>query len=125
VARLLRTPFFIICIAIFLHHYHKRTLISMASVTPPEPLTLAPKAPPNPNLEAATFAGGCFWGLELAFQRIMGVEATFAGIHKVPLPIQPINRSVAAILGMPSNDFKGVVFVDLPSEPSLQQIQSM
>lgn len=27
-------------------------------------------------LETATFAGGCFWGLELAFQRAKGVVST-------------------------------------------------
>ena len=33
----------------------------------------------DPNLAAATFAGGCFWGLELAYQRIPGVAHTAAG----------------------------------------------
>lgn len=32
-----------------------------------------------PNLTAATFAGGCFWGLELAYQRVPGVEYTAVG----------------------------------------------
>ena len=27
----------------------------------------------------ATFAGGCFWGLELAYQRVPGVEYTAVG----------------------------------------------
>lgn len=27
-------------------------------------------------LKKATFAGGCFWGLELAFQRATGVIST-------------------------------------------------
>uniref|UniRef100_A0A7S2S8B7 peptide-methionine (S)-S-oxide reductase n=1 Tax=Eucampia antarctica TaxID=49252 RepID=A0A7S2S8B7_9STRA len=31
------------------------------------------------NLEVATFAGGCFWGLELAYQRVSGVRYTTAG----------------------------------------------
>eukprot|EP01038_Epipyxis_sp_PR26KG_P012561 gene12561-16846_t len=29
--------------------------------------------------EMATFAGGCFWGIELAFQRVPGVVATEVG----------------------------------------------
>ena len=29
-------------------------------------------------LKRATFAGGCFWGLELAFQRAKGVVSTKA-----------------------------------------------
>jgi len=31
------------------------------------------------KLHVGTFAGGCFWGLELAFQRVVGVEATSVG----------------------------------------------
>lgn len=31
---------------------------------------LAPEAPSDPSLQLATFAGGCFWGLELAYQRV-------------------------------------------------------
>lgn len=33
----------------------------------------------DPKLKLATFAGGCFWGLELAFQRVSGVVETAAG----------------------------------------------
>lgn len=33
----------------------------------------------NPNLHIATFAGGCFWGLELAYQRVPGVAYTAVG----------------------------------------------
>lgn len=33
----------------------------------------------DPKLRAATFAGGCFWGLELAYQRVPGVAHTAAG----------------------------------------------
>jgi peptide-methionine (S)-S-oxide reductase len=33
----------------------------------------------RPDLHLATFAGGCFWGLELAYQRIPGVEYTAVG----------------------------------------------
>lgn len=31
------------------------------------------------SLKQATFAAGCFWGLELAFQRIPGVVSTSVG----------------------------------------------
>lgn len=38
----------------------------------------------DPNLEAATFAGGCFWGLELAYQRVPGVVYTAVGYSQGP-----------------------------------------
>eukprot|EP00927_Polykrikos_kofoidii_P076602 TRINITY_DN73667_c0_g1_i1.p1 TRINITY_DN73667_c0_g1~~TRINITY_DN73667_c0_g1_i1.p1 ORF type:complete len:466 (+),score=77.56 TRINITY_DN73667_c0_g1_i1:152-1399(+) len=39
---------------------------------------LAPAVAPK-GLEFATFAAGCFWGVELAFQRVPGVVATSVG----------------------------------------------
>lgn len=39
---------------------------------------LAPAKAPE-GKELGTFAGGCFWGLELAFQRVPGVESTSVG----------------------------------------------
>lgn len=33
----------------------------------------------DPHLHLATFAGGCFWGMELAYQRVPGVVYTAAG----------------------------------------------
>lgn len=33
----------------------------------------------DPNYEVATVAGGCFWGLELAYQRVKGVVGTKVG----------------------------------------------
>ena len=40
-----------------------------------------PRAPDTapPGLAIATFAGGCFWGLELAYQRAPGVVKTSVG----------------------------------------------
>ena len=35
--------------------------------------------PENPGLELAQFGAGCFWGVELAFQRIEGVVKTEVG----------------------------------------------
>ena len=37
------------------------------------------KSERDPLLELATFAGGCFWGLELAYQRVPGVMHTAVG----------------------------------------------
>lgn len=33
----------------------------------------------QPNLKQATFAGGCFWCLEAAFQKLTGVESAVSG----------------------------------------------
>lgn len=34
---------------------------------------------PRPGLQFATFGAGCFWGVELAYQRVPGVERTEVG----------------------------------------------
>ncbi|EFJ45881.1 hypothetical protein VOLCADRAFT_82056 [Volvox carteri f. nagariensis] len=44
----------------------------------PEGCKLAAKEAPA-GLKLATFAGGCFWGLELAYQRVPGVISTTVG----------------------------------------------
>lgn len=38
-----------------------------------------PSSAGDPDLLIASFAGGCFWGLELAFQRVPGVSHTAVG----------------------------------------------
>lgn len=40
-------------------------------------------------LQKATFAGGCFWGLELAFQRAKGVVSTKVGSASLHHGITP------------------------------------
>jgi hypothetical protein len=46
---------------------------------------LAPSTPPE-GLEIATVAGGCFWGLELAYQRLPGVVQTSVGYTAGQVP---------------------------------------
>lgn len=40
---------------------------------------MAPWPPEGVDGTYATFAGGCFWGLNLAFDRVEGVKASAAG----------------------------------------------
>ncbi|XP_074582985.1 peptide methionine sulfoxide reductase-like [Curcuma longa] len=43
-------------------------------------------APAQPGLEMAQFAAGCFWSVELAFQRLEGVVKTDVGYSQGHLP---------------------------------------
>ncbi|KAJ7956124.1 Peptide methionine sulfoxide reductase [Quillaja saponaria] len=42
--------------------------------------------PDNPGLEFAQFGAGCFWGVELAFQRVPGVVKTEVGYSQGHVP---------------------------------------
>jgi peptide-methionine (S)-S-oxide reductase len=50
-----------------------------ASSTGQAPPPVPSVSPSRPRLELATLAGGCFWGLELALQRHVGIEHTLVG----------------------------------------------
>ncbi|WOL04166.1 hypothetical protein Cni_G12887 [Canna indica] len=43
-------------------------------------------SPEKPGLELAQFAAGCFWGVELAFQRLEGMVKTEVGYSQGHLP---------------------------------------
>ena len=66
-------------------------VISALAVT--HPSHSAPPAPKassiaTPGLEVATFAGGCFWSMEYAFDKVEGVHQTVSGFMggKTPNP---------------------------------------
>ncbi|HEX2956622.1 MAG TPA: peptide-methionine (R)-S-oxide reductase MsrB [Chitinispirillaceae bacterium] len=42
-------------------------------------LSLTGAAPASPNLDAAVFAGGCFWCMEPPFEQLQGVQDVIAG----------------------------------------------
>lgn len=46
--------------------------------------TVPEMSPKDPHLALATFAGGCFWGLELAYMRVPGVRYTAVGYSQGP-----------------------------------------
>ena len=53
------------------------SLVATAAFAASAPAT--PGSPPPPALEKATFAGGCFWCVETAFEGLSGVTAVISG----------------------------------------------
>lgn len=72
----------------------------------------------NPKLKLATFAGGCFWGLELAFQRVPGVVETAVGYTQGP-ELTPTYDQVCA--GATGHTEAVVVYYD-PKECSYEHL---
>lgn len=63
-------------------------------------LTVTLKEPPNGRpLEQATFAGGCFWGVELAYQREPGVICTQVGYAQGDDPAPTYEAVCAGVTG--------------------------
>ncbi|GMH91268.1 hypothetical protein TrVE_jg7419 [Triparma verrucosa] len=56
---------------------------------------LVPSLSSKENLQIATFAGGCFWGLELAYQRLPGVLHTAVGYTQGPV-LSPTYKAVCS-----------------------------
>lgn len=74
----------------------------------------------NPELELATFAGGCFWGLELAFQRVPGVQHTAVGYTQGKASeVEPTYNEVSA--GNTAHTEAVVVYYN-PKEISYDQL---
>lgn len=53
--------------------------LALSSTVPEEIERTEPETSQTSLYNVATFAGGCFWGLELAYQRVPGVEFTAVG----------------------------------------------
>lgn len=63
-------------------------------------LTVTLKEPPNAReLHEATFAGGCFWGVELAYQREPGVVCTQVGYAQGDDPAPTYEAVCAGVTG--------------------------
>ncbi len=50
----------------------------------------------NPNLELATFGGGCFWCTEAIFQEVKGVEKVVSGYTGGTVPGKPTYREICS-----------------------------
>eukprot|EP01023_Acetabularia_acetabulum_P039909 TRINITY_DN3853_c0_g1_i2.p1 TRINITY_DN3853_c0_g1~~TRINITY_DN3853_c0_g1_i2.p1 ORF type:complete len:254 (-),score=25.54 TRINITY_DN3853_c0_g1_i2:121-882(-) len=72
---------------------------------------LAPSVPPD-GLKYATFAGGCFWGIELAYQRVSGVMQTYVGYTQGQTP----NPSYEQVCSGATGHTEAVQVVYNPSE---------
>ena len=70
------------------------------------------------NLALATFAGGCFWGLELAYQRVPGVVYTAVGYTQGP-ETEPTYSQVCS--GMTGHTEGVIVYYD-PKECSYDDL---
>eukprot|EP00898_Chlorokybus_atmophyticus_P007988 jgi/Chlat1/8190/Chrsp76S07627 len=82
--------------------------------------TLAPKTAPE-GLELATVAGGCFWGLELALQRVPGVVKTSVGYTQGRVP----NPMYEEVCSGSTGHTEAVQVTYNPQEASYEQILSM
>ena len=75
-------------------------------------------SPQDPHLAMATFAGGCFWGLELAYQRVPGVVYTAVGYTQGNEDYPTYNQ---VGMGLTGHTEAVMVYYD-PSECSYEQL---
>jgi len=72
----------------------------------------------NPTLHIATFSGGCFWGLELAYQRVPGVVHTAVGYTQGP----ETNPTYDQVCAGNTKHTEAVVVYYNPKECSYEQL---
>lgn len=77
----------------------------------------APEAAPE-GKEYATFAGGCFWGMELAYQRVPGIEQTTVGYTQGRVE----NPTYEMVCTGATGHTEGVLCVYDPKETSFEQL---
>ena len=75
-------------------------------------------SPQDPHLVMATFAGGCFWGLELAYQRVPGVVYTAVGYTQGSEDYPTYNQ---VGMGLTGHTETVMVYYD-PTECSYEQL---
>lgn len=77
-----------------------------------------PPANMGPDEQLATFAGGCFWSVELAFQRVPGVVATAVGYSQG----QVENPTYQQVCSGRTGHTEAVQLAYRPSEVSYEQL---
>eukprot|EP01024_Parvocaulis_polyphysoides_P038392 TRINITY_DN34471_c1_g1_i1.p1 TRINITY_DN34471_c1_g1~~TRINITY_DN34471_c1_g1_i1.p1 ORF type:complete len:276 (-),score=31.60 TRINITY_DN34471_c1_g1_i1:135-908(-) len=78
---------------------------------------LAPAIAPE-GFKLATFAGGCFWGIELAYQRVPGVMQTYVGYTQGNTP----NPSYEQVCSGTTGHTEAVQVVYNPSEVGFDKL---
>ncbi|GAB4816032.1 hypothetical protein N2152v2_003078 [Parachlorella kessleri] len=87
------------------------------SVSAKQGCELAPATPPK-GQEIATVAGGCFWGLELAYQRVPGVTHTSVGYTGGHVP----NPTYQAVCSGSTGHAEAVQVYYNPDEVTYEQL---
>ena len=79
-------------------------------------------SPSKPELMLATFAGGCFWGLELAYQRIPGVVHTAVGYTQGPSGREPSFPNYDQVCSGSTGHTEAVLVYYNPKECTYEQL---
>jgi len=69
--------------------------MSKAAFLPALGIALSAAAPPQPRLETAVLAGGCFWTMEAVFEHVKGVQDVVSGFAGARQPSNPLGPAEA------------------------------